>query len=315
MIALNEIDLDNLSALVAQQESVWLDLRDPVARDLATAAEVLGMHKLALEDSLEFGQRPKLDRYEDQALFVLFGMDMDDEGTPRLVEVHIHVLVGCVITVSRVPLAQLERVRHSLEQGAECSQSQLVYRVIDAVVDSLTDGLETVVAEIDAFERTIFRRTRAGDRDRMSVLRRTLNGVRRTLVIQRQVFGRAVNQIAAHADDSENIRSYLDDVGDHLSQALDETEAHRETLQGLLDTYSSEVQERLTIVATIFLPLTTLTGFFGMNFTWLTDHMGSTWAFFGPGVGGLLASGIVIVLWLRRNGLLDRSRSREWDAD
>lgn len=186
-----------------------------------------------------------------------------------------------------------------------------MYRVSDAVVDSLTDGLDTVAAEIDAFERTIFHRPRADDRDRMALLRRTLNGVRRTLVIQHQVFERAVEQIADHAGDAENIRSYLADVGDHQSQALDETEAQRETLQGMLDTYSNEVQERLTIVATIFLPLTALTGFFGMNFNWMINHVGSAWAFFALGVGGLLTSSLLTIFWLRRTGLLDKSRGHE----
>jgi magnesium transporter len=126
--------------------------------------------------------------------------------------------------------------------------------------------------------------------------------------VQRQVFGRVVDQLVALAEDAETMRTYLADVGDHLWQALDEVDADRETLQGMLDTYSNEVQERLTIVATVFLPLTVLTGFFGMNFTWMIDHIASGWAFFGLGVGGLVASGMVTIGWLWRTGLLDTSR-------
>jgi magnesium transporter len=61
-------------------------------------------------------------------------------------------------------------------------------------------------------------------------------------------------------------------------------------------------------VATIFLPLTVITGFFGMNFNWLIDHIGAPWAFFGLGLGGLVVSALLIVAWLLRSGLLDRSR-------
>jgi magnesium transporter len=71
----------------------------------------------------------------------------------------------------------------------------------------------------------------------------------------------------------------------------------------MLDTYANEVQERLTIVATIFLPLTVITGFFGQNFTWMINHIGSAWAFWGLGVGGLLVSIATIVGWLMRSGL------------
>jgi magnesium transporter len=305
---LSEIDLDELRGVRARDERLWLDLRDPDDHELAAVGEILGLHELAIEDSREFGQRPKLDRYDDRLLLVFFGLHVQDNGTPRQVEVHIHITRRCVLTVSRFPPAQLERVRRGLERTCVHSQGELVYRVIDAVADSLTDGLETVAAQIDTFERTIFKRPRARDRDRMAVLRRTLNGLRRTLVTQRQVFERTADQIAVIADDPADIRSYLTDVGDHLWRALDETDADRETLQGMLDTYANEVQERLTIVATIFLPLSALTGFFGMNFNWMIIHLGSAWAFFGLGVGGLLGSCVLIVLWLRHTGLVDESQ-------
>jgi magnesium transporter len=303
---LSEIDPDELRALQARHETFWLELRDPTEDQLGMVGEVLGLHELAIEDSLEFGQRPKLNRYDHRLLLVFFGLHIEDDGTLRQVEIHIHVVPGGVVTISRVPPAQLQSVRTSLERSSDCSQGELVYRVLDAVADSLTDGLDSVAAEIDAFEQTIFDQPRARDRDRMAVLRRTLNGLRRTLGIQRQVFDRATDEIATIANDTEDIRAYLADVGDHLWHALDQTEANRDALQGMLETYTNEVQERLTIVATIFLPLTALTGFFGMNFNWMIEHVGSAWTFFGLGVGGLLASSVVIVAWLRYTGLIDR---------
>ncbi|GLZ55646.1 magnesium transporter CorA family protein [Actinomycetospora sp. NBRC 106378] len=305
MLALDTPDLDDLRARHARHEPTWLDLTDPDEAELAAVAEALGLHPLALEDSRDFEQRPKLDRYEDQMLLVLYGLTTSAGATPQLVEVHVHVIGASVLTISRRPPAQLDRVRRHLH-GA-CSEGELVYRVIDAVVDSLTEGLETVGEEVDAFEETIFDHPRARDRDRMAVLRRSLNGLRRTLMVQRQVFPRVAEQVVAISADEEEARAYLADVGDHLSQALDEIDADRESLQGMLDTYSNEVQERLTIVATIFLPLTALTGFFGTNFQWMLDHIGSAWAFFTFGVGGTLLSCLAIVLWLRRTGLLDRT--------
>jgi magnesium transporter len=307
---LGDADLDELGALKGRHEPLWLDLRDPSEDELMRAGEILGLHELAIEDSREFGQRPKLDRYAHRLLLVFFGLHMQEDGTPCPVEVHIHVTRGCVLTVSRVPPAQLERVRDSLASRTQCSQGELVYRVIDAVADSLTDGLEAVAGEVDAFESTIFTRPRARDRDRMAVLRRTLNQLRRTLVIQRQVFDRAAEDIATIAGEEEDIRPYLADVGDHLWRALDQVDADRETLSGMLETYSNEVQERLTVVATIFLPLTVLTGFFGMNFNWMIDHIGSTWTFFGLGIGGMLASSLLISVWLRHTGLLHSSHDR-----
>jgi Mg2+ and Co2+ transporter CorA len=197
-------------------------------------------------------------------------------------------------------------VRDSLEHTPECSRGQLVYRILDTLADSVSDTLQTVTSRIDLVAQTILTRPRASDRDRMAVLGRSLGPLHRTLTIQRRVFDRAVNQIAAIADPSEDLGPYLADVADHLSQALDDVDADHDTLRAMIDTYANAVDERLTIVATIFLPLSVLTGFFGMNFTWLLDHQGGVWTFFGLGVGGLLASSLVIVAWLRRTGMTNR---------
>jgi magnesium transporter len=128
------------------------------------------------------------------------------------------------------------------------------------------------------------------------------------MVIQRQVFTRAVEELVPAVEGENGLRTYYRDVGDHLWRAIDEIEAARDSLQGMLDTYSNEVQERLTIVATVFLPLTVLTGFFGMNFNWLISHIGAPWAFWGIGIGGLLVSASGITLWLRRSGLYHGTR-------
>jgi magnesium transporter len=303
MHVLGKADLAQLRSLQGGEEPVWLDLRDPDDEELDSVGEILGLHPLAIEDSREFGQRPKLDRYDDRFLLVFFGVQLDADENPEQVEVHIHVAPGAVLTVSRVPPAELERVRHTLEHTPECSRGQLVYRILDTLTDSVSDSLQTIASRIDVVAQTILTRPRASDRDRMSVLGRSLGPLHRTLAIQRRVLDRAVDQIAATAGPSEDLHPYLADIADHLSQALDDVDADHDTLRAMLDTYSNAVQERLTIVATIFLPLSVLTGFFGMNFTWLLDHLGGVWTFFGLGVGGLLASCLLILAWLRRTGM------------
>ena len=135
--------------------------------------------------------------------------------------------------------------------------------MIDALTDSVVDVLEHVNDQVEAFEGELFR----------------LPGM------------------------SREVSAYHRDVGDHLARAGDDLDAARDTLQGMLETYSNEVQERLTIVATIFLPLTVITGFFGQNFAWLIGQIGSAWALWGLGIGGLLISGCAIVVWLVRSGL------------
>jgi len=144
----------------------------------------------------------------------------------------------------------------------------------------------------------------------MALLRRGLTGLRRTLGAQHQVFERAVDPIAATADDAEGIRPYLIAVSDDSWRALDETEANRDALQGMLETYTNEIQERLTVVATIFLPLTALTGFFGMNFNWMTSHIDSVWDFLGFGVGSLIWTLIWVTIYRTDNASEVRTAER-----
>ena len=271
---------------------------------------MLGLHRLAIEDTQEFGQRPKLDTYGDQLLLVYFGVGEDPEGLPEPVEVHMHISGRFVLTVHRERCRQFDRARELLDRQPAESEQTLVYRVIDSLTDSILDVLDRVAVRVEEHESEVFNRPRARDRDRMAVLRRALGVLRRVLVVQRQVFDRAVERIIELPGFDERLVTYYRDIGDHLWRAIDDVETARDSLQGMLDTYTNEVQERLTIVATIFLPLTVITSFFGMNFNWLVKHIGSTWTFWGLGVGGLVVSGLGIYLWLIRSGLYHGPRRR-----
>lgn len=303
MHILKSFDPDEIGRLRAQEEFFWLDLRNPGADTIAQVGQALGLHPLAVEDTQEFGQRPKLDLYgDDQLLLVYFGAVAGSDG-PVGVEVHLHVSPRFVLSVHRTGCPAFDRVEARFQSSPPQSGQVLIYRVIDALTDSVLDVLEQVADRIDAYETEVFHRPRARDRDEMAVLRRSLQTLRRVLAIQRQVFDRAVEQLNALMGSGESLTSEYRDVGDHLLRAIDEAEASRDSLQGMLETYTNEVQERLTIVATIFLPLTVITGFFGQNFNWLIDHIGAGWAFWGLGIGLLIVSGLAILGWLVRSGL------------
>lgn len=303
-------DLPELGELRDRDEFFWLDLDDPDRQTVALVGEMLGLHKLAVEDTQEFGQRPKVDTYGDQLLLVYFGVGEDPDGLPEPVEVHMHVSGRFVLTVHRDRCRQFDRARELLDRDPPRTEQTLVYRVIDSLTDSILDVMDRVTARVEEHESEVFNRPRARDRDRMAVLRRALARLRRMLVVQRQAFDRAVEKIVELPGFDAHLATYYRDIGDHLWRAIDDVETARDSLQGMLDTYTNEVQERLTIVATIFLPLTVITSFFGMNFNWLIGHIGSTWTFWGLGVGGLIVSGLAIYLWLIRSGLYHGPRRR-----
>jgi magnesium transporter len=282
MRILRSPDLAELRALRTSDEFFWLDLNDPDPTTVHDVGGVLDLHDLAIEDTNEFGQRPKIDSYGDQLLMVYFGAT-DDDGQPSPVEIHVHVSPRFVVTVHRGPCREFDAVQEMTERRPPVSEQALIYRILDALTDSVLDVLDRVVSRVDEYESQIFDRPRARDRDEMAILRRSLGQLRRVLVIQRQVFERAVERIESLPGLDASLVSYFRDVGDHLWRAVDEAESARDSLQGMLDTYTNEVQERLTIVATIFLPLTVVTGFFGQNFNWLINHIGEAWAFWALG--------------------------------
>lgn len=302
-------DLDELRGLRARGEFFWLDLAGPDSRTLADVAAVLGLHDLALEDTQEFGQRPKLDTYPHEMLLVYFGARMTGKASPEPAEVHVHISDGFVLTVNREDSQEFESVRDSVKTRPPETGQAMIYRVLDALTDSILEVTETVSDRVGDYEQQIVQRPRASDRDEMAVLRRSLGSFRRMLIIQRQVFDRAAERLVALSSEKNEAEAYYRDIGDHLWRAIDDIDTARESLQGMVDTYSNEVQERLTIVATIFLPLTLLTGFFGTNFNWLINHIGPAWAFWGLGIGGLVISSAAIAVWLRRSGMYG-SRSR-----
>jgi magnesium transporter len=303
MATLTTVDASVLQELQSRDQFFWLDLADPDPEEIDALGEILGLHELAIEDTQEFGQRPKADAYGDELLLVYYGARLESDGTPIPVEAHLHVSSRYVITVHRERSRQFDLIRKRFEREPRNDVGTVIYEIIDALTDSIVDALEHVSDQVEAFEGELFRRPRARDRDCMAVLKRSLDALRRVVVTQRQMFGRAVEEIVALPGMSRDVSAYYRDVGDHLARAGDDLDAARDTLQGMLETYSNEVQERLTIVATIFLPLTVITGFFGQNFAWLINHIGSAWAFWGLGIGGLLISGCAIVVWLIRSGL------------
>jgi magnesium transporter len=297
------VDLGQLRELTARREFFWLDLSNPDAQTLDQVGDVLKLHELAIEDTQEFGQRPKIDAYGDQLLLVYFGAALDDNGGPVPIEVHIHISNDFVLTVHRERCERFETVRATVEREPAENEELVVYRVIDGLTDAVLDVLEHVAGTVDEYEAQVFHRPKARERDGMAMLRRSLGSFRRLLVTQRQVFPRAAEEIVALPTLKGDVSAYYRDVADHLSRAVDEVETARDNLQGILATYTNEVQERLTIVATIFLPLTVVTGFFGQNFAWMIGHIGAAAAFWGLGVGGIVVSVAIILFWLVRSGL------------
>jgi magnesium transporter len=306
---LTELDEDEITALRDRGEFFWLDLRNADEATATGVGELFALDELAMEDSREFGQRPKVDDYGDHVLLVAYGMD-----ELQLVEVHVYVTGEAIITLRRGGCETLESAQARLAQVDASSEEEAIYRVLDALTDSFLPRLHQLREEIDDLQDQALEYGRGDIRGRVLELRRVLGAIRRVVVPQRDMFAQAhgaLDRLPGLSGDEAH--DYFRDIHDHLIRIADAIEVGREQLATALDLHAAAVSERanavserLTLTATIFLPLTFLTGFFGMNFGWMVDGIKTRSDFLLYGIAGLLVSLGIILLAFRQSGVLRR---------
>jgi magnesium transporter len=180
--------------------------------------------------------------------------------------------------------------------------------VIDALVDSFFPILDEMDEEVDAIQDTVVRRPSDADMQRVFDLKRRLMGLRRAVMPQRDLLSKMLVGTAPLPGMSVEVERYLRDVYDHLIRIGEMIDAFRDLLTSVTEVYLSTasnrmnaVMKQLTLMATIFLPLSFLTGFFGQNFGWLVDRIGGAGAFWALGVGlQLAAAGALLALFRSR---------------
>lgn len=311
------LDADRLADLLRRDEFFWLDLMSPSEGDLARLRELLGLHPIAVESVDHFPARPKLDRYDRYVVLVFFGIGGEGRGALEPVEVHLVISGSYIVTVHREPCAALDELRNRFSQGLEGSEEFGVYKILDVLADSFFPALAAVDEEIDALEDTVVSHADERQLQRIFELKRELVGLRRIVTPQRDLLARTIDEISELPGLVADKRDYFRDVYDHMIRVSDLIDSYRDLLTGALDVYLSTVSnrlnvvmERLTIVATIFLPLSVLTGFFGMNFAWMVRHIDTFAAFAILGIGGVVVSSVVLVALFWRAGYLGGRSAR-----
>jgi magnesium transporter len=234
-----------------------------------------------LEDSKQFGQRPKLDSFVDYVFLVFYGAWRHGrEDREPLREVHLFISGQYLVTIHRDPLRPLEQQREQLQGRVLHSEQFLLYRVFDALTDSFFPLLSDMDSEIDELESAMLVNPTDRQLERLFSLKRQLVAMRKVVTPQRDLFARSVDQIAELPGLELDERDYFRDVYDHLIRISDLIDTYRDLLSGATDLYLSTVSNRqndvmkqLTVIATIFLPLSLITGFCGQNFGYLVTDL------------------------------------------
>jgi magnesium transporter len=301
-------DRATVEGLLAGGRFFWLDLDQPGDADFKILRDVFRFHPLAVEDSETFDQRAKLDDYDDFIFIVVYGATPDGD---QLVEVHCFYSERFLITVHHddCPAFAEIRRRYRDRDKAIDQPSLLLYRVVDGLVDSFFPILGAFDNRIDELENQIF--SRADDQQLQEIfgMKRLLVGMRKAVTPQRDTFASLMGRIAELPGLKDEDERYFRDVYDHLIRISDLIDSYRDLLTGAMDVYLSTVSNRLnsvmkqlTVIATIFLPLTFITGFFGQNFSWMVNHIGGVPAFLVLGIGSEIAIVVALLAFFKHRG-------------
>ena len=308
------ISVEEIEELRTGGRKLWVDVQGlGDERLMRQLAESFSIHPLALEDVVHVRVRPKAERYE-QNLLVVTRMLRQGDGDPLDVE-QVSLLIGTdyVLTFQETYGDVLDPVRHRLKIHNSRIRSHpsdyLGYVILDTIIDAYYPVVEGVGDRIEILEELVLSESSPETLRELNSMKTQLMKLRRAIVPQRE----AVNalKLGEHELMSENVRIHLRDTHDHIVQLAEAVEQARELVNGLMNTYltvvsnrMNEVMKTLTIVASIFVPLTFMAGIYGMNFTNMPE-LEVNWAY--PlllGAMTLVAIGMVAYFW--RKGWIGR---------
>ncbi len=314
--ALIELPPEQLAAQLREHRSlIWVDLDgdDPKAHE-PLLANTFNFHALAVEDALIESHYPKVDDWGEYIYVVLHAVDFDQ----NLLDVDTHEVdffLGptYVVTHHVEPVRAIDRARKAWqrdERHLTRGSDYLMYELVDSIVSDFLPCVDELDEEIDRVQDEVFNRPTTATLNRLFTLKRAVIHLRRILSPQREVLNRLARDDYQPVDDKDQV--YFRGIYDHLVRLYDINESLRDLVSVTLDTYLSVVSNRLneimkvlTIVTVLGLPLTFLTGFFGMNFFGATYELAAPFrgvVLFIAAIGLMIGMPLAIWLWLKRRG-------------
>lgn len=277
-------DIDTCRDYAGRPSTTWIDVQGAFTVDVVRKlGDIFGLHPLAMEDVLNTGQRPKLDRFGEQ-LFIVMSLPASHDGNILMEQVSIFFGENFVLSFHHGRVERFEPVRHRLRNASgrirSLGEDYLLYCLLDLVIDEAFPVLEDFGDRVERLETSALDSPDRSTVSEIQGLKRELLMMRRMLWPHRDVINSLLRDDTAMISDSTRI--YLRDCYDHAVQVIDLIEMYRDITSGILDVYLSAMSNRLndvmrvlTLIATIFIPLTFITGLYGMNFG---NDTNSPWA-------------------------------------
>jgi magnesium transporter len=295
---------------------VWVDVQGlGDEATLRALGDLFALHPLALADVVNVPQRPKTESYEGQQLFISSLLRLEPSGALHAEQVSLFIGKKYLLTFQEQysdlfdPVCK--RLRENVGMLRSSGADYLGYAIIDTIVDGYYPVLEAFADELEQLEERIMRRPRPDALLRTHEVKRRLLLVRRAVWPLRDALGTLLRDPVPLVTDSARI--YMRDTYDHCVQVSEMAESYRELVSELTNTYLSvlgnrtnDVMRVLTVVTTVFIPLTFIVGVYGMNF----DHMPELRWHYGYFVtlGVMLLIAIAMLIYFRRRGWLGNPR-------
>ncbi len=320
----DEQDPDALARLAVDGRVTWIDVQglgdEPLLRRIGAAFRI---HPLALEDIVNAPQRPKAEEYENNLLLITRMPEMTEARAVHVEQVTVLVGANYVISFQERYGDCLDPIRKRLREAVGPMRGSgadyLAYAVVDAIIDAYYPILEQLSNRITHLEGVVMSHPTPRLLDRINRVRSDLARIRRGVWPQQEALARLLRAPGRFI--SAAVIPYLRDTLDHCAQLVDVLDSHRELTNALVNTYLSalgnrtnEVMKVLTIMASIFIPLTFIAGVYGMNFHDMPE-LNQRWAYPVVLVIMVLTAAGLLLYFRKRGWLGNPTEEPEWDEN
>jgi len=302
------VDLPRLSELLKGSHAcLWVDLEGEPPEALEAVAREFSLHPVTIEDLVHRNQRPKLEEFDGYIFIVAHGLRSIQGEEVVTDEFDLAVGENWILSAHDGHVEAMKRVYDQVVAAPKASDggpSFILYRISDLLVDSYFPALDALEDETDALEDDVVQRPTQGRLHQIFALKQVLVHLRKLVSPQREVYNALSRRDYPYIDPKAAV--YFRDLHDHLTRANEIVESYRDLVGNMLDIYLAttsnrlnEVMKRLTLLATIFMPLTFITGFFGMNFT----AMPFTWNWLlWTTMAAMVITPLTMLVWFVRSG-------------
>ena len=302
-------DFEECAPYIDKPTTTWINVYGVHdTKIIEKAGQIFGIHSLVLEDILNTAQRPKTEDFEDYIYTVIKMINTDPETDEiKMEQVSIVTMKDIVITFQEKHGDVFNPVRKRIKDRKPRIRMRgtdyLTYALLDSVVDNYFLTIERLSDRIENMESVLLERQTKSTLDEIYQLKRTILSLRKAIVPSREMINSLVH--GEFALINPETTPYLRDVHDHIVQIIETTDHFRDILNGMIDAYNSimgnkmnEVMKVLTIIATLFIPLTFIVGIYGMNFSFMPE-LAWKWGYFTV-LGIMVIAALLMLLYFKR---------------